>query len=105
MGETVILRPGPSFDTDGSLVTAAGSELAVTALGVEPLGDALAEGPGREGETSGHKLYLPTGCPVGPGWEALVRGAWHVVRSVSSWRSPRGTGLGGTVAVAYLREG
>lgn len=105
MGETILLRPGPAFDADGSLVPAAGSELSATALGVEPLGDVLAEGPGRDGESSSHKLYLPLGCPVEPGWEALVRGRWHTVRSVSSWRSPRDTGLGGIVAHVRLREG
>jgi hypothetical protein len=106
MGETVILRPGPGFDTDGVLAeSGAPAEFEALALGVAPLGEALAQSAGRDGAETGHTLYLPPGTPVEPGMEAQVRGAWHVVRSVSEWASPIGSPLGGLVAHVQRRQG
>lgn len=82
-----------------------GPESPITAYGVAPGASADVIALGHNGEDVEYSVYfVPAPAALTDEHELLVRGGWYPVRT-HVWRSPRGTGRSGMVAVCKTGRG
>lgn len=108
-GETVILKPGPIFDSnDDPVVDESIEPVSLDGCVLEPLGGAELVDRGRNGAADGFRVFVSSPIPrrVLHTDVLVIRGVdYPVDETPNTYVDPEGFDFGGTTIVAIRRKG